>query len=73
MQACARGRSTNEFGHACVGKPHLIGMSLVSLMNNQSAEAMAYRLHHEASRARRASHALSRLRRPIVACKVSSA
>jgi hypothetical protein len=29
MQACARGRYGNEFGHACLGKPRLIGMSLV--------------------------------------------
>jgi hypothetical protein len=73
MKACARGRYSNEFRHACVGKAHLIGMSLVSLMNNQSAGAMAYRLHHEASGARRADHALSRLRHPIVECMVSSA
>jgi len=73
MQACARGRYNNEFGHAWVGKPHLVGMSLVSPMNNQSAGAMAYRLHHETRRARRANHASSRLRRPIVACKVSNA
>ena len=47
MQACARGRCSNEFGHAWVGKPHLVGMSLVSLMDNQSAGAMAYRLHRK--------------------------
>jgi hypothetical protein len=46
MQACARGRYSNEFRHAWVGKAHLIGMSLVSLMNNRTAGAMAYRLHH---------------------------
>jgi len=73
MQACARGRYSNEFGPACVGQPHLIGMSLVSLINNQSAGAMAYRLHHETRRARRANHASSRLGRPIVGCKVSNA
>jgi len=55
MQACAQGRYSNEFRHAWVGKAHLIGMSLASLMNNRSAGAMAYRLHHEASRARRAN------------------
>jgi hypothetical protein len=73
MQACARDRYSNEFGHACVGKPHLVRMSVVSLMNNQSAGAMAYRLHYETRRAWRANHASNRLRRPIVAYKVSKA
>jgi len=73
MQACARGRYGNEFGHAGLGKPRLVGMSLVPVMNNQSAGAMAYRLHHETRGVRRANHASSRLRRPIVACKVSKA
>jgi hypothetical protein len=73
MQACARGRYSNEFRHAWVGKAHLIGMSLASLMNNRSAGAMAYRLHHEASRMRRANHASSRLRHSIVEYMLSSA
>jgi len=73
MQACARGRYGNEFGRACLGKPRLVGMSLVPVMDNLSAEAMAYRLHYEIREARRANHASSRLSRPIVACKVSKA
>jgi hypothetical protein len=34
MQAYARGRYGNEFGHAYVGKPRLVGMSPVPVMSN---------------------------------------